>query len=76
MNVVTALGTDDLDRGLFPNGEQPLDSTDDDVVHGASSFVGLLARAAASAEGLGLDEVIEVTAADGGVSSRLGQTVT
>ena len=66
MNVVTALGTDDLDRSLFPNGEHPLDSMEDDVIHGASSFVGLLARAAASAEGLGLDEVIAALAADAG----------
>ena len=66
MNVVTALGMDDLDRNLFPNGEHPLDSGEDDVVHDASSFIGLLARAAASAEGLGLDEVIQALAADAG----------
>ena len=66
MNVVAALGTDDLDRSLFPNGEQPLDSVEDDVIHGASSFVGLLARAGASAEGLGLDEVMAALAADAG----------
>jgi len=66
LNVLDALGANDQDVELFPPGVSPIDTDDVEVLHNASSFVGLLARMLVSVEGLDLDDVVEALAADAG----------
>ncbi|MCZ6643096.1 MAG: hypothetical protein O7F71_16080 [Gammaproteobacteria bacterium] len=64
MNVLDALGEGPDGEVLYPDGESPLDTEDDEVVHAASSLIGLLARTIAAVEGVSLDEVVAALAMD------------
>lgn len=64
-NVLDALGESPNGEPLYPGGD-PLDTEDDDVVHAASSVVGVLVRSIAVLEGVSLDEVVVALAMDAG----------
>ncbi len=64
MNVLDALGEGPDGEVLYPDGESPLDTEDDEVIHAASSLIGLLARTIAAVEGVSLDEVVAALAMD------------
>jgi hypothetical protein len=62
--VLDTLGQDSIGRDLFPDDASPLDSEDDEVIHSASSALGLLVRATSAGTGAELDAVLEALAAD------------
>ncbi|MCZ6887330.1 MAG: hypothetical protein O7H39_02460 [Gammaproteobacteria bacterium] len=64
--VMSALGEDESGDELFPDGMSPLDGEDDEVIHRASTVVGLLARTLSARLGLSLDTVIAALSADAG----------
>ncbi len=64
-NVLDALGESPNGEPLYPGGD-PLDTEDDDVVHAASSVVGVLVRSTAVLEGVSLDEVVVALSMDAG----------
>jgi hypothetical protein len=64
MSALDALGEDSVGRELYQNGQMPLDTDDDDLIHHASGELGLLIRALAASAGLTVDEVLTALAAD------------
>jgi len=74
MNVLDALGEGPDGEALYPAGESPLDTEDDEVVHAASSVVGLIVRSIAVLEGVSLDEVVlalSMDTADGQIDGEV-----
>ena len=63
-NVLSAFATDSLGRDLYPVDFNPIENSDDDAVHAASSAIGFLLRAAGHMQDVGFDEVTEAIAAD------------
>ena len=74
MNVLDALGEGPDGEALYPEGESPLDTEDNEIVHAASSVIGLMARSIAVLEGVSLDEVVaalSMDAADGQIDGEV-----
>ncbi len=63
-NVLNAFATDALGRDLYPMDFNPISHDDNDVVHAASSAIGILLRAAGQVEDEGFDDVVGAIAAD------------
>ncbi|MCZ6856166.1 MAG: hypothetical protein O7G86_19790, partial [Gammaproteobacteria bacterium] len=63
-NVLDALGEGPDGEALYPEGESLLETEDDEIIHAASSLVGLMARTIAALEGVSLDEVVAALAMD------------
>jgi hypothetical protein len=64
LDVQDALGTDDADEDLFPGGEDPTETEDDELLEHASTFLGRLVRTSATVLGITPDEVVDALAAD------------
>ena len=64
LSVQDALGTDDQDEALFPDGDDPITTDDDELLEQASTFAGRLVRTASVVLGITPDEVIAALAAD------------
>ena len=63
-NVISAFATDSLGRDLYPADFDPIASSDDDVVHAASSAIGFLLHAAGHLQDVGFDAVVAALSAD------------
>jgi hypothetical protein len=63
-NVLATFGESALGEALFPGDEDPHTSTDTDILETASRELGFAARAAAVYNGLTMDEVMYLFAAD------------
>jgi hypothetical protein len=64
LNVLEALGRDEDGEELFASGESPLDTADAELLHAASSVLGLYVRTLAGLHDLDPDEVLSALSAD------------
>jgi hypothetical protein len=64
MNALDAFGKDDFGEPLFPGGEDPISTTDMELLTAGSTALGLEVRTAAGVTGLSFEEVVWLFAAD------------